>query len=123
MLYQDLSGRNRDLGFLIRKQGGRHLGAVDPCVDVPGPGNLQFVEAFDRSDAADDFLRDFPRCLAQFLRQLEGKRHGVLAQLHLRRLFDHDFDEVEIVGTAQEIPQSLDQTAFERAIQGASLNC
>ena len=108
MLYQDLSGRNLDLRLLIRKQSGRHLGAVDPCVDVAGSGNLQLLEAFDRPDAVYDLLSNPSRRLAQFLRQLEGQRHGVLAQFHLRRLFHHDFDEVEIVGTAQEIKQSLD---------------
>jgi hypothetical protein len=94
-----------------------------PKERLPSPraGHLELLKTLDRTNPVDDLFRNLARCLAQFFRQFEGERYGVLAQLHLGWLFDHNPGEVEVVSPAQKILHLLSETAFERPIQGIPL--
>ena len=57
----------------------------------PAPGDFELLEALDRRRCRDNLFGDFARRLAKFLRQFKCERQRELAQLHFRRLLDHDF--------------------------------
>ncbi len=107
MLDQNLAGGNGGGRFVIGGKGRREGGAIDAGVDISCTGDFEFVEAFDRAHAGDNFLRDFARGLAQFFRQLESKGQSIFAELYFRRLFDDDGGEFEAVGAAQKVAHRI----------------
>ena len=118
VLDQNLALGSIGLGLVVSQQCGRHLGALDAGVDVSGAGDLEILETVYRADAADNLFGDLARRLAQLLGEFKGQRQCVLAELYLRRLFNDDLWEVEVIGAAQKIAHLLRKTAFERTIQG-----
>ena len=123
VLNENLALGNIGLGLFISKERGGHLGALDAGVDVSSAGNLKLLETVYRADASDNLFGDLAGRFAQLLGELEGERHGVLAELDLRRLLDHDLGNVELVAAAQKIADMLGKTALERTIQGIPLSC
>ena len=109
-------------GSLIGEQRDGQLGAFHAGIDVAGPGDFDLLEALDRPDAADDLFGDLAGRLAKLLGEFKGERHRVLAQFHFRRLLDHDFRQVEVIGAAQKFAHLLGETAFERTVQEVPLS-
>ena len=56
----------------------------------PAPGNFKSSKSRHAADGGYQFLCDFARRLAQRARQLKGDRQGIVAHLHLGRLFHRE---------------------------------
>ena len=63
---------------------------LEAGVDVPGAGDLEFVEAIGYRHLRDDCFGDLAWSLAEPLGQLKGERHGELAHFDLGRGVDDD---------------------------------
>ena len=72
--------------------------AVEKEVDVAVRRRLDAREAVDGSERAGDLLGDGARRLAQPARQLEGERHGEIAERAARRDLDGNRREDRVVG-------------------------
>ena len=88
------------LSFFIGSESGGKLFALDPRIDVAGPGKFQLLKTIDRPNVGNDFFSNLPGWLAQLLGQFKGKGQSILAEFDPGRLLDHNLRQVEIVGAA-----------------------
>ena len=70
------------------------LRPIHSRIDVSRAGQFKLLEAFNRTDAGDNFLGDLARRFAKFFRQFESQRERVLTELNFRRLLDDDFRQL-----------------------------
>ncbi len=96
-------GRRRRPGAHLRRQKRR---PVEVEIQVAVRRGLDLADALDGPDRASQRLRDRPWRLAQLARQLEGDRHGEVAERAPRRRLDDDGGPIG-VGEAEGL--------FERA--------
>ena len=93
--------------MFVFRQRRRQGPSVHPSVDVSRARNLKFLETLDRPNARNNFFRNFPRRLAQLLRQFKCERKRIFSKLHFRRLLDDNPLQLHAVFLAQKLAYLL----------------
>jgi hypothetical protein len=103
--------------LLVFSERRRHLRPLQSGVNVSGSCEFQLVETFDRADARDDFFRDFARSFSQSFSEIKRQWQRIFPEINSWRLLDYDFGQIDVVGAADILAKSLDQTLFEMTVQ------
>jgi hypothetical protein len=117
VLNQHFARRNFFSWFLIGRQRGRHLGPIQPHIDVSSAGNFEFVETRHRPNPGDDLFGNLAGSLAEFAGKFKRNRERVFSELNLGGLLDDDAGQIEAIGALQKFAQSFVQPAFQVSVQ------
>ena len=93
VLDQNFAARHFDFGLSIGGQSGGQGRTIDPGIDIARAGEFEFLEAFDRTESGDDFLRDFARGLAELLGEFKSQGQRVLSEFDFGGLLDDDLGQ------------------------------
>ena len=81
--------------------------AIQPRIDVARACDFKADEPVNPAHRTHYLFGNLARSLPQLASQLECQRKRIFAELDLRRLFDHDIGDFDLVQLAQHRAQSL----------------